>query len=137
MNNNSEIQEIIRTYYAVFDAKTSNPSTLDAILASTWRNYSSDTVYAEKPAFIGLLTGTIQAVPDLQWRISEVLSAGDRVVVRGEGSGTPAGEFFGVPFTGKAFSIMSIDIHTIRDGRIQTTFHLEDWAGALRQLTGQ
>jgi hypothetical protein len=42
-----------------------------------------------------------------------------------------------VPFTGKAFSIMSIDIHTIRDGRIQTTFHLEDWAGALRQLTGQ
>ena len=42
-----------------------------------------------------------------------------------------------MPFTGKAFSIMSIDIHTIREGRIQTTFYLEDWAGALRQLTGQ
>jgi predicted ester cyclase len=75
-------------------------------------------------------------VPDLQWRISELLQAGDRVVVRGEGRGTPAGEFFGVPHTGKAFSIMSIDIHTIRDGRIQTTYHLEDWAGALRQLSG-
>jgi predicted ester cyclase len=136
MNNNTEIQEIIRTYYAVFDAKTGNPSTLDAILASTWKNYSSDTVYAEKPAFIGLLTGTHQAIPDLQWRISEVLLAGERVVVRGEGSGTPVGDFFGVQHTGNAFRIMSIDIHTIRDGRIQSTFHLEDWAGALRQLTG-
>ena len=135
MDSNAYIQEIIRTYYAVFDARTGNLSTLDSILSPTWKNYASDSVYADKPAFVGLLTGTHQAVPDLQWRISEVLQAGDRVVVRGEGRGTPAGEFFGVPHTGKAFSIMSIDIHTIRDGRIQTTYHLEDWAGALRQLS--
>jgi hypothetical protein len=42
-----------------------------------------------------------------------------------------------VPHTGKSFSIMSMDIHTIQGGHIQTTYHLEDWAGALRQLTGQ
>jgi predicted ester cyclase len=137
MDSNAKVQEIIRAYYAVFDARTGNPATLDAILAPTWKNYANDTVYAEKPAFIGLLTGTQQAVPDLQWRITEVLLAGDRVVVRGEGTGTPSGPFFGVPFTGRSFRIMSIDIHTIRDGRIQTTYHLEDWAGALRQLSGQ
>ena len=137
MDSNTNVQEISRAYYAVFNAKTGNPATLDAVLSPTWKNYASDTVYAEKPAFIGLLSGIQQAVPDLRWRICEVLVAGDRVVVRGEGSGTPAGEFFGVPHTGKAFSLMSIDIHTVRDGRIQTTYHLEDWAGALRQLTGQ
>jgi predicted ester cyclase len=76
-------------------------------------------------------------VPDLQWHVTEVLLSGDRVVVRGEGRGTPVGEFFGVPHTGKSFSIMSMDIHTIQGGHIQTTYHLEDWAGALRQLTGQ
>jgi hypothetical protein len=30
---------------------------------------------------------------------------------------------------------MGIDIHTIRDGRIQTSYHLEDWASALRQIS--
>ncbi len=137
MDSNDKVQEIIRGYYAVFDAQTGNPATLDAVLAPGWKNYASDTVYAERPAFMGLLSGIQQAVPDLRWRICEVLVVGDRVVVRGEGSGTPAGAFFGVPHTGKAFSLMSIDIHTVRDGRIQTTYHLEDWAGALRQLSGQ
>jgi hypothetical protein len=44
INNNPKIQEIIRTYYAVFDAKTGNPSKLDAIFSTTLKNYSSDTV---------------------------------------------------------------------------------------------
>lgn len=137
MDSNASVQKIIQTYYAVFDAKTGNPATLDAILAPSWKNHSSDTEYADKPAFLGLLAGTQQAAPDLRWRVVEMLIAGDRVIVRGEGSGTPVGPFFGVPHSGKSFSIMSIDIHTIRDGRIQSTFHLEDWAGALRQLSGQ
>lgn len=136
MDSNAQIQEILQTYYAVFNARTARPASLDAILAPTWKNYSSQTDYADKDAFIGLLSGIQQGVPDLQWRIDEVLVAGDRVVVRGEGSGTPAGPFFGVPHTGKSFRLMSMDIHTIRDGRIQTTYHLEDWAGALRQLSG-
>jgi steroid delta-isomerase-like uncharacterized protein len=137
MDSNATVQKIIQTYYAVFNARTGHPATLDAILAPTWKNHSSETVAADKNAFIGLLAGIQQAVPDLQWRIDEVLIAGERVVVRGEGRGTPEGSFFGVPHTGKSFNLMSMDIHTIRDGRIQTTYHLEDWAGALRQLSGQ
>jgi predicted ester cyclase len=41
--------------------------------------------------------------------IKEVLVAGNRVVVRGEVSGTPAGDLFGVAHTGKSFRIMAID----------------------------
>ncbi len=59
---------------------------------------------------------------------------GDRIIVRSEASGTPAGPFFGVPPTGKSFKIMTIDIHTIKDGKAITAHHVEDWAGALRQL---
>jgi hypothetical protein len=29
---------------------------------------------------------------------------------------------------------MSIDVHTIRDGRIVRSYHVEDWMGAVRQL---
>jgi ketosteroid isomerase-like protein len=75
-----------------------------------------------------------KSIPDMTFEIKEVLVAGDRVVVRGEVSGTPAGELFGAPHTGKSFKIMAIDIQTIRDGKIAKTYHLENWLSALGQL---
>lgn len=85
----------------------------------------------------GQLGGIKKGLPDMKWEVLEVIAAGDRIIVRGQGSGTPAGPFFGVPHTGRSFKVMSIDIHTLRDGKIAYTHHLEDWAGAIRQLTGQ
>ena len=70
------------------------------------------------------------------WTIDEILQAGDRVTVRGHGSGTPVAELFGVGPTGRSFNVLSIDIHTIADGKIASTFHLEDWAAATQQLLG-
>ena len=29
---------------------------------------------------------------------------------------------------------MSIDIHTVKDGKLQRAYHVEDWMGAARQL---
>jgi ketosteroid isomerase-like protein len=74
------------------------------------------------------------SIPDLKFDIKEVLVAGDRVIVRGEVSGTPAGDLFGVPHTGKSFRIMAIDIQTIKDGKIAKTFHMENWLSAIGQL---
>jgi len=74
------------------------------------------------------------SIPDMTFDIKEVLVAGDRVVVRGEVSGTPAGELFGAPHTGKSFKIMTIDVQTVRDGKIAKTFHMENWLSALKQL---
>ncbi len=75
-----------------------------------------------------------KSIPDMTFEIKEVLVAGDRVIVRGEVSGTPAGELFGAPHTGKSFKIMAIDIQTIRNGKIAKTYHLENWVSALGQL---
>lgn len=66
-----------------------------------------------------------------------MLVDGDRVIVRGEATGTPAGPFFGVPHGGKSFRIMSIDIHTVKDGKLVTSYHVEDWATAMRQLSAK
>ena len=57
--------------------------------------------------------------------------------MRGEASGTPVAPLYDVQPTGKGFKIMSIDIHTIEGGRIVRTYHLEDWAGAMRQVTSK
>jgi predicted ester cyclase len=73
-------------------------------------------------------------IPDMTFEIREVLVAGDRVVVRGEVTGTPSGDLFGVPHSGKSFRIMAVDIQTIRDGRIAKTYHMENWLSAIGQL---
>lgn len=84
-------------------------------------------------AFLG------QVVPDLTWVPQEVIALEDgRFVVRGLASGTPVGPFFGVdPPTGRSFSIMSIDILTLEDGKIVNIYHLEDWTSAIAQLTAE
>jgi steroid delta-isomerase-like uncharacterized protein len=86
--------------------------------------------------FIAGFKGRGDALPDIKWEIKEVLIAGDRIIVRGEASGTPSGTFRGIPASGKSFKIMSIDIHTIEDGKIKRSYHVEDWAGAMRQVSG-
>lgn len=53
-----------------------------------------------------------------------------------EASGTPVADFMGVPHGGKRFSVMTIDIHTVEAGKLVRAHHVEDWAGALRQLRG-
>ena len=60
--------------------------------------------------------------------------AKNKIIVRGEATGTPAGKFFGSQTNGKSFKIMSIDIHTVRNAKIVKTHHIEDWSGALRQV---
>jgi predicted ester cyclase len=77
----------------------------------------------------------LRAIPDLKWEIKEILVAGDRVIVRGEATGTPAGELMGAPTNGKSFKLMSLDVHTIEGGKITRTYHVEDWQGAFRQVS--
>ncbi|MDB5582460.1 MAG: hypothetical protein JWR80_7636 [Bradyrhizobium sp.] len=78
-----------------------------------------------------------EVVPDLHWVVRDVLVTGNQIIVRGEASGTPVKPFLGVAPTGKSFTVMSIDIHSVRDGRVVRTYHVESWAAALRQLTAK
>ena len=87
--------------------------------------------------FVGQLGYFAKLIPDLKWKMEEVIQAGDRVIVRGRATGTPKGPLFGVDGKGKSFEIMSIDIHTLKDGKISQTYHVEDWSGALGQLKGK
>lgn len=84
-------------------------------------------------AFLG------QVVPDLDWAPQEIIDLGDgRFVVRSLFRGTPIGPFFGVdPATGRSFEAMSIDIVTVEDGHTTHVYHLEDWTGAISQLTAE
>jgi ketosteroid isomerase-like protein len=90
-----------------------------------------------KAQSIKTIANFAKTVPDMRFNIKEVLVSGNRVVVRGEVTGTPSGDFFGVAHTGKSFKILAIDIQTIQDGKIAQTYHLENWLLGVAQLRSQ
>ena len=128
----------------VFYEFLSNPSSEDhakavkSALADNWESigdYSGNNKPRAK--FIAQVGGFGKLIPDLNWAVEEMIQDGNRVVVRGRATGTPQGPLFGVDGEGRGFDILSIDIHTLENGKIVRTYHVEDWAGALRQLSAQ
>ena len=135
----TEAHDTVRAFYA--DVLSAPAETTEA---RYYELFSPDVVSIPTPpggagaqgmlntiAFLG------QVVPDLTWEVKELIALDDgRFVVRGAAAGTPIGPFFGVETpTGRSFSIMSIDILTLDEGKIVHTYHLEDWTSALAQLT--
>lgn len=122
----------------------SNPGAqaqVDAFKASTseaWEsvgNYSGDN--KNRDAFLGQVGGFGQLIPDLEWAVQDMHDTGEFVTVRSRATGTPVAPFFGVDGQGRSFDIMTIDIHELQDGKIVRTYHVEDWATALQQLSGK
>ncbi|WP_271274430.1 ester cyclase [Aliamphritea hakodatensis] len=102
---------------------------------SDWQSFYDNSGSKNLDQTIETLSGIGQLIPDLNWEIKDIKIAGDTVIVRGEATGTPAGDFFGVAHSGNSFKIMSIDMHTVEDGKVKTSYHIEDWATAMRQLS--
>jgi predicted ester cyclase len=136
----AEARAIIAPWYSLFNIATRGDvkAIQEQVLTA---DYESCSGYLPgecwgRDTSIKVVSNFATTIPDLKFEIKEVLVAGDRVIVRGEVTGTPAGELFGVPHTGKSFRILAIDIQTIKDGKITKTFHMENWLSALRQLRG-
>jgi predicted ester cyclase len=88
-----------------------------------------------KDQLIGQIGFFWKLIPDLKWEPQEIIQEGNKYVVRSMASGTPSGDFMGLPTNGSSsFQIMTIDIHTIENGQLTTVHHLEDWGTAMKQL---
>jgi predicted ester cyclase len=132
------MKNIVEAFYdELLSATTSAdlPARVARLLSPDWRSfgdYSSPVKTREQ--FLTQLQRTGEVLPNLTWKIEEILEAGNRFVVRGRATATPVGPFLGVPATGRKFEIMAIDIHTVEHHQIVTSYHVEDWHGALQQL---
>jgi ketosteroid isomerase-like protein len=133
-----QARAIVAPWYSLFNIATRGDveATQQAVLTE---DYESCAGYLPgecwgRDTSIKVVSNFANTIPDMKFDIKEVLVAGDRVIVRGEVTGTPSGELFGVPHSGNSFRIMAVDIQTIRDGKIAKTFHLENWLSAIGQL---
>ena len=106
-------------------AKATNPD---------YRSYSTneDWLSREQLAEVFKMLGLV--IPDLRWTIEDIQTFGDQIVVRGKASGTPKREFFGAKPTGKRFNTMALDLFTVKNGKLASAYHVENWVGALEQI---
>jgi predicted ester cyclase len=127
----------VAPFYKALNAEFANDSAvlIRQATATDWVSCRGNDVCNSRDEVIAGVAQRLKSVPDLRWEIKDVMVSANQVAVRGEATGTPAGEFMGAPRTGKSFKVMSIDLHTIEGGKMVRSYHIEDWIGAVRQLT--
>ncbi|MBN2694088.1 ester cyclase [bacterium] len=133
-------KEIVKPFYTKCLTVGENidiSSVMNSILSDDFKSISSTEIKG-KEQLIGQVQYFWKLIPNLKWEIQEMLQDGNRVIVRGIATGNPKGNFFGIELDGsKGFKIMSIDIHTIKNGKIEDVYHIEEWATAMKQLTSK
>ena len=107
-------------------AKATNPD---------YKSYSTNEDWLTRDQLADVFRMLGAAVPDLRWTIEDIQTFGDRVVVRGEATGTPVRELFGAKPTGKSFKTMAVDLFTVKNGKLASAYHVENWVGALQQIS--
>jgi len=123
----------------LYDA-LNQPATKDvaALLAEAanpdYRSHHTNEVWLSRDQLADVFKTIGAAVPDLRWSIEDIHVAGNQIVVRGKATGTPTGEFWGARPTGKSFDTMAIDIFTVKNGKLASAYHVENWIGALQQI---
>jgi predicted ester cyclase len=77
------------------------------------------------------------SMPDVRMRVEDRIIAGDKVVARNTFSATHTQPVQGIAPTGKRFTLRTIDIWRVENGRFAEHWDLVDAAGLQRQLKGE
>jgi len=100
-----------------------------------YKSYSTNEDWLTRDQLADVFATLGSAVPNLRWTIKDIQTFGDQIVVRGEATGTPERELFGAQATGKSFKTMALDLFTVKDGKLMCAYHVENWVGALQQIS--
>jgi predicted ester cyclase len=134
------VDEAQRIVAPLYDA-LNEPSKKDvaALLAKAanpdYRSYSTNEDWLTRDQLADVFKMLGSAVPDLRWTIEDIQTFGDQIVVRGEATGTPTRELFGAKPTGKSFKTMALDLFTVKNGKLASAYHVENWMTALQQIS--
>jgi predicted ester cyclase len=115
-------------------AKKDVPALLAEAANPDYQSCSTNSDCLSRDQLAGVFTDLGKIIPDLHWTIKDIWTSGNRIVVRGEATGTPTGELFGVKPTGKSFKTISIDMFTVKDDKLATAYHVENWMAAMEQI---
>jgi steroid delta-isomerase-like uncharacterized protein len=124
---------VVLQWYEAFDRN--DPALLEHILAPSWLDIPSPPGVSPGAAGAkGALTMLHATFADFSIVVEDVISEGDKVVVRATLSGVQRAPFAGVPSKGRAIRIQVADVHQVQNGQIVRTWHTEDWLTGLGQM---
>jgi predicted ester cyclase len=89
------------------------------------------------PAQIENFRGLFARMPDVQARVEDRIVAGDRVVARVTFSATHTQPLQSIAPTGRRFTLRTIDIWRVENGKFAEHWDIVDFAGLLKQLRGE
>jgi steroid delta-isomerase-like uncharacterized protein len=84
--------------------------------------------------FKAILSRLQRAFPDIQYRIDDVIVAGDRIVLRWEARGTHRGDYLGVAATGRPVSYGGVTIYELSDNKVARIWVAADLLSLLRRM---
>jgi predicted SnoaL-like aldol condensation-catalyzing enzyme len=133
------VEEARRIVTPLYDA-LNQPAKKDvaALLAKAanpdYRSHHTNEEWRTRDQLTEVFKGMGATVPDLRWEIKDIRVFGDQIMVRGQATGTPTAAFWGAKPTGKSFNTMAIDIFTVKNGKLASAYHVENWMTALQQI---
>jgi predicted ester cyclase len=128
------IAAVVRAFYEPF--RTGDTTIYGEILAEDWIDVPLAPGQEQGPlGMAAQIAAFRRAMPDYNVTHEDVIVGRDRVAVRNTVSGTHQGAFMGHEPTGRRIEMRTMDVHQVRDNRIVVTWHLEDFAGLMAQLT--
>ena len=90
----------------------------DELIITDYAQHSVFGVPPGREGFKQFFAGFAAAVPDASHTIDDMIAEEDKVVLRSTIRGTQTGPLPGIPPTGKPFTLTTIDIFRLADGKI-------------------
>jgi len=127
-------QLVRRIYEEMWNQR--NLELADELLAAGWRHHNpSNPTDIESPEgakhHIELV---LEAFPDVEFRIHDMIAEADAVVVYWTLTGTHQREFAGIPATGEPIDVQGFNLHYVNGGKIVEEWAVRDSLGMLEQL---
>jgi predicted SnoaL-like aldol condensation-catalyzing enzyme len=131
-----EARNIVAPLYDALNqpAKKDVAALLAAAANPDYHSYHTNDEFLTRDQLVDVFKGMGSAIPDLHWAIRDIHVIDNQIVVRGQATGTPEKEFWGAKPTGKSFDTMAIDIFTVKNGKLATAHHVENWMTPLQQI---
>lgn len=123
---------VVRRYYDEVNKK--NFAVVDEVLLPSFVQHSMVAVSPGREGVAALYRELAAAFPDFHFALDSLIAEGNDVAVRMTGRYTHKGEFLGIPPTGKAISLLKMDVFRFVNGRCVEHWDAADRLGLLQQL---
>ena len=123
----------VETFYRAFN--DNQPDLVDTVLAPAWEDIPMAPGQAPGPAGIKDIIAMLAAsFAGMRITIHDLVQEPGKIGVRADISGVHQGPLFGIAPTGKHVRFSLHEFHALADGRVTTTWHMEDWLSLFQQL---